>query len=418
MTFTLQGSSGVNLANFRDNCVITLTLNFSESPSTGWLSASSVATGSAITLTISASNGSYTHRVTWRRSAYEIYTETLSAGVTSSTFWIPYEWSAGSATASLETVSGGSVVGSAQSYSFSVTKSTTQPPSINAFTITRINAPSIPAGWNIYVRGHSFVQMTASATANNAAISTYRFIVGANSATLNTNAWTSNAIIDAGNVTCTVIVTDSNGNTATRSETIYVYDYAPPVFGSVRALRTTPDGVTSESGTYIKVSYSIEHSAVGDRNALSVVVQYRSVGSTYISSPVTVLPNTEVLIDAGLITDVRYEAIFSATDALITVTRSADITSGGYAIFFKRGGQNVGIGIVGMREMALEINEDWSIYHGNLDIGSKIRDALPATGGAMTGTLGSVTAAQVRNIMVASSVPSSLTAGTVCLVYE
>lgn len=408
ISFTLVGSGTANLANVRDGAVFTLTLNFSESPSTGTLSASSVQLGGTIALYINPSSASYSHRVRWRRSASEYEDYTLGVGETSSTFYVPTYWSTGSATAILTTLNGGTQVGDTRSYSFTVTQSTTaNPPTVSSFTVQEIKADTLPADWNVLVRGYSTVKLTATASATNATITSYRFVCGSQSATVSGNTWTSAPILDSGTVQCSVTVTDSNGNSTTKSQTISVFDYAPPIMSNMRALRCNADGTTSETGAYIKFSYALAYSDVGGRNSVLVTAQHRQIGAGVWSDAIQVAPNTETVIDAGLLPDARYEASFTAQDKVLVIVRTLDVTAGGYTMFFKRGGQNASIGIVGDREQALEINPDWGIFHGDVDLLQKILNALPATGGAMQGTIGSLTDGQVRNIMIASSVPTT-----------
>ena len=117
-------SSTSNVLNVRTGCTITITVNYSAaSKSTGYLSASSIAQGSAIGLTLNAYEDSYCHIVRWSRDSIHAQTQYLDAGISYTSMSIPTSWPTGTAYAQLETYtddSYSSCVGT-EVYSFTIT---------------------------------------------------------------------------------------------------------------------------------------------------------------------------------------------------------------------------------------------------------------------------------------------------------
>ena len=155
ITFTVWGgvSSTSNVLNVRTGCTITITVNYSAaSKSTGYLSASSIAQGSAIGLTLNAYEDSYCHIVRWSRDSIHAQTQYLDAGISYTSMSIPTSWPTGTAYAQLETYtddSYSSCVGT-EVYSFTITVDPASVvPTAGTLSVALVQPATIPASWRI-----------------------------------------------------------------------------------------------------------------------------------------------------------------------------------------------------------------------------------------------------------------------------
>lgn len=408
ITVYVSQSTTANQINYRDGCTLTLTVNYSEpsTASTGSLSASSVALGSSITLYISASSSSMKHTAVWSLGSYS-QSNSVAAGVTSSAMTIPTDWASAvtGSTATGKVIlytynSAGTLIGS-NTYSFTVTLPASMAPAIGSFTATHING-TVPAAWGVYVQGKSKVQLTigGAASSTGASISTFKITGGGYSFSSATEtSYTTGFLTSAETITFTGSVTDSRGLTASKTVTVTVQPYAAPSISQVSAFRCLSTGVASETGGYVNVTVNAEYATVGGKNTLALSVQHRQIGAGVWSSA-TAVTNGAAKIVSGLFPEPQYEMRVLATDAFSSVERIVDVASAQYTMHFARGGLNVSIGKAGTRQNALEIDPNWKIYHGDVDVMAKFNGVKPITEG---GTGATTAAAALTNLGAAAS---------------
>lgn len=83
-------------------------------------------------------------------------------------------------------------------------------------------------------------------------------------------------------LTLSVTVTDSRGNTASATKTIKCYKYYTPYFKNFKAYRTNKDGNIDANGTWIKCEYTTDIASVDGTNARTISIL--GVGSQSISA--------------------------------------------------------------------------------------------------------------------------------------
>ena len=408
------------------NALLTITAtcvqNYSKSSASV---TSSVEAGSASQVSFSNSNlANVYHKVTWTFGSNS-HTATTSAGASSTSYTIPVSWltnipnaTYGSASVSVTTyATDGTNLGS-DSYSFTITAPASIVPSLSV-SVSRIDN-GVPAAWGVYVQGKSGITLTATASgAQGSTISQYTISGGA-SYTQSSNVFVISNISSSGSITYTIKVTDSRGRTASVNTTISVEAYAPPSFASTQAFRCTSGGVASDTGTYASVKASRTFTSISGKNSCTLAVQFGlSTGSAY-SSATTLQNNTTAVIGGGTIDiNASYKIRFTLTDALSTIEKIVNLGTAAYTVFFRQGGNGVAFGKVSERENALEINSDWGLYHGDVNLAGTVPVSRGGTGatsaaaarnalglGNTTGALpianggtGATTAAAARNAL-------------------
>ncbi len=424
---TTQASSG-NQLNFRESCVLTLTVHYAETAtsSTGSLSKTTAAIGDSISLTINPSSGTVSHRVVWSLGSYST-PFTIPAGGSICSFIIPETWanaisgSTATAYATLHTLdSWGTQIGSTY-YTFTVTLAGAASPTIGSFTATRVDG-DVPAGWGVYVQGKSKVMLTITGAAGSlgSSISSYKFSGGGYSwSSSGENSYMTGFLSVAGDVTFTATVTDTRNNTATKTLTIHVMEYAPPALTSVNGFRCQENGTASETGGYLAVRVAATFTSLDGKNKQMMAVQYRQIGTDEWALAVSLVNGEQKIINAGFTGANRYEFYVIAIDEFASITRTADVAAAQYTMHMATGGLNVSFGKAGKRPNAVEISEDWKLYHGDTDVLA----AIGGTGGTVPitkGGTGATTAAgALTNLGAAPAVHNhsadSITAGVLAV---
>lgn len=344
--YSAQGGTG-NQINFRTGSYLTLTVTYNEpsSASTGSLSASSVAVGSSINLSISAASSSLRHTAVWSLGTYS-QTNDVSAGVASTSLTVPASWInaiSGTSAAAKVTLytynSSGSLLGS-HAYSFTVTLPAGTAPSLSSFTATHINE-TVPSAWGVYVQGKSKVQLAigGAVASTGASLSTYKITGGGYSFSSASEAsYTTGFLTSAETITFTGTVTDSRGLTASKTVAVTVLPYDTPSITQVTAYRCGSTGTASETGAYVAVTCTASYSTVSGKNTLALSVQYRQVGASSWSTASSLSSGVQKIISAGLSGTNLYEIRIAATDTFTTVERVTDISAAQYTMHFAKGG--------------------------------------------------------------------------------
>ena len=328
-------------------------------------------------------------------------TTTTGAGVTTATCAIPHSAlpnaTSGTATVTLETLSGGTSLGS-NTYSFEVSVPSSVVPSIGSFTATPVNsgASSTAAGWGLYIqnRTKASVAMGSVSAGSGATIKAYSITSSPNYGSGTASSLTSNLLTGSGTVTFTAKVTDSRGRTATKTASITVRAYAPPVFTATPTIwRCTSNGTRDDiEGTYARLTASFSFSSVNGQNSLTV----KRVALNGVNTNLT--SGTAVTIGAGaLAVDSSYSAVITLTDAVgSTTTYTLTVPSAAYVIHVRKGGKAIGFGMAASSSNN-RIDTAWPIYFS----------------GGVTGNTAKQTRANLQNIRTYRSVTElGLTAGS------
>lgn len=412
ITFTVWGGSSAtsNVLNVRESCTITITVNYSAaSKSTGYLSATSVAQGSAIGMTLNVFEDSYCHIVRWSRDSSHEQAQYLGEGISYTSMSIPTSWPTGTAYAQLETYtddSYSSCVGS-ELYSFTITVNPASiVPTAGALSVALVQPSTVPADWGVYVKGYSAAKLTLSGSSPGSGSSYKNILLSCGSqqkSTQSETTFTTEALTETGALTCKAKVTNAYGNAASATDvTITVYDYFSPIFASLAAYRCTSNGTPSDAGAYISVTASVTIASVNGKNSLiTLQAQYAPAGSDTWSTAQVITNGSATVIGGSISGTDSYQVRVTAIDGLqdqsgkYSQTTVTALTSD-HVIFCMDGGLNVSIGMQGTRQRAVQISGDWDIYHG----ATKLNGTVPISRG---GTNGTTAAAALYNLINALS---------------
>lgn len=412
ITFTVWGgvSSTSNVLNVRTGCTITITVNYSAaSNSTGYLSASSIAQGSAIGLTLNAYEDSYCHIVRWSRDSTHAQTQYLDAGISYTSMSIPTSWPTGTAYAQLETYtddSYSSCVGT-EVYSFTITVDPASiVPTAGTLSVALVQPATVPSNWDVYVKGYSTAKLTLSGSSPGSGSSYKNILLSCGSqqkSSQSETTFTTNALMETGMLTCKAKITNAYGNAASATDkTITVYDYFSPIFASLAAYRCTSNGTPSDTGAYISVTASVTIASVNGKNSLvTLQAQYAPAGSDTWSTAQAITNGSATIIGGSIGGTSGCQVRVTAIDGLQNQSGSYSQTTvtaltSDHVIFCMDGGLNVSVGMQGTRQRAVQINGDWDIYHG----ATKLNGTIPISRG---GTSGTTAAAALYNLINALS---------------
>lgn len=278
--------------------------------------------GTAITVTINKSLSSYTHTITYScgNASDTIVSKTASASVS----WTPPISLASQApnseyaniTLTLETYNGSILVGKeSQAASYYIPASII--PNISTLSATPVNAV-----WNKYIQGHSSVSINVTAASvYGASIRTYQ--ISASEGDQNyygsDKSWTSGVLNSTGQLTFTVIVTDTRQRTASKTVSITVEAYTKPVISITPPERTNSAGVKDINGTYTAIQASATYSSVGGSNSLTMTYAYRLQGAGAWSGAASLTPGRRTVIGGSFSVSNTYEIQIAAKDGISSV---------------------------------------------------------------------------------------------------
>ena len=180
-----------------------------------------------------------------------------------------------------------------------------------------------------------------------------------------------------GSMPWTVIVTDTNGQSGTYTDSVTVYPYSPPRLESVTAKRCDSSGDESDTGAYVSYVFGqTTYSSVNGENEIEEYwMSYKATGSTaYVDVQ---LQSYQGLIDLQLDPGTIYDLIFWCVDTAGEESNrvSNTIMAERYALHIKDGGKAMSIGNVAssLPDENLLVAWDTTIT-GDLIISSKPND--------------------------------------------
>lgn len=302
---------------------VTLEVNWSE-PATVPVVSSSVALGSATTITVNPSNSAYTHTLTYKMGSTSgtIATKTATRAVA----WTPPLTLAsaipsavsGSATITCETFNGSTSLGK-KTATMTLSVPSTVKPTAGTLAAIRVEDTSGMAG--MYIQGMCKTKLTLTGAAGvyGSTIKSYK-IWGTNFSDTQTPC-TTNVLNTAGTLTFYANVTDSRGRTSGNvSVQITVAAYSPPALTACPVFRCDASGVKKDAGTYFSITPGVTYSAVGI-NALTLSVQYKKTSDASYGASTALANNTKRVLGGGAIsTSFSYQVLVTFADKFNTRT--------------------------------------------------------------------------------------------------
>lgn len=379
-TFKLEGEiSGVYVSSIVTSGSIVLdTIPRATTPT---LSATSVAMGSGVTITLTPASSSFKHKLTYTFSTASGQTSGLSvganftaAGTTTVTFTPPtslanYIPTASSGTCTIYCYtynSSGTQIGSATSVNLTLSVPS-YTPTVDSITLTGNNLLS-----GAYVKGKSSVNIKAKvSTSYGAYIKNFTTTVEDIEYTAGTTAKASTlehtivteTLKTSGAKTFTIKVTDSRGKTATKvSSSITVYDYSVPYITSFTLERDAKDD------TKVIATLVGGFSAVNNKNSKNIKVTLNGVDNTVTSSVYTFNTTTTF---TGVPTDNTLTGTLSLSDAYYTgdksITKDAVLPTVAVTMDFYKDGKGIAMGKVAETSGLLDVAWNERV-RGNLSV--------------------------------------------------
>ena len=286
------------------------------------------------TVQINRPNSDFTHKVVVQLGSRS--QEITNVGL-SCTFTIPAAWidqipeaTSGTGKVLLYTYRGSSQIGSPDTKNFTVTVPDSVVPTVS-LAFENLSDNATVDGWDTLVQGFSKIKLTATAAAGSgSSISTVAFSGDGVSQVGSALTVTSDLLINAGDRTWTVIVTDKRGRTATTTITRTVYEYRTASIEQFAPFRSSVNGVEDPgTGTYITATPVYSIASCNGHNTVSVKkIEYKiNTGSTWTTGQASASSGTTYTF--GTISVLyAYDVRITVTDALgSTIVYSVQIPS-------------------------------------------------------------------------------------------
>ena len=390
VTHNADGTKTISLKGFFDSLGLTtkltdltvtgnVTLKTIPRASSFSLSASTVTAGStSMTVNIDRASSSFTHTVQWKLGSH---TKSTTGVGTSASYTIPESWldaipnsTSGTGTVTVTTYNGSTKIGSA-SKSFTVKAASDVVPSFTGITFTRIDG-DVPADWGIYVRTKSkvTVKITGAAGVYGSTIKSYSISGGGYSGTA--ASLTTGFLNTAGTVTFTAKITDSRGRTATKTASITVTDYAPPVLSSVAGFRCDAEGIEQDDGNFISLTANFSGSVLDGKNPVTGEYRYKAEGGDWSGFSPLVSGEAAVFAATG---DATFTVQVQVSDTFSSFTQDIVVNSIRFIMDFKAGGTGIAFGKAAEYDDTLDCNWEGH-FRKNVQVDGSLSVGIPAAG--------------------------------------
>ena len=390
VTHNADGNKTISLKGFFDSQGLTsklddltvsgnVTLKTIPRASSFSLSASTVTAGStSMTVNITRASGSFTHTVQWKLGSH---TKSTTGVGTSASYTIPESWldaipnsTSGTGTVTVTTYNGDTKIGST-SKSFTVKAASDVVPSFTGITFTRVDG-EVPTDWGIYVRTKSkvTVKITGAAGVYGSTIKSYSISGGGYSGTA--ASLTTGFLNTAGTVTFTTKITDSRGRTATKTASITVTDYAPPVLSSVAGFRCDSAGTEQDDGNYISLTANFSGSVLDRKNPVTGKYRYKAEGGDWSGFSPLVSGKPAVFAATG---DATFTVQVQVSDTFSNFTQDIVVNSIRFIMDFKAGGIGIAFGKAAEYDDTLDCNWEGH-FRKNVQVDGSLSVGIPAAG--------------------------------------
>lgn len=285
----------------------------------------------APTVTWTPMSSSFTYKINFSYNGWSYTTGLISPASTSAYSYSSYTITGANVAAYMPNASGSFVatlytyqsdgttqIGSATTKNFTVTLNGSYKPTASIGTFSDAGG-IVPSAWGVFVQGKSKLSFTVSGSASTGS-SVSSYTTTANGATYSTTSITTDFINSSGTVY--TYTRDSRGrqsDTASRAYT--VYPYSNPAIVTATAERCLQDGTLSNTGTYLKYSFSANYSTCNNKNSLTCKLRYKpKISSSYTDVTISNGASGVVLSGVTFPASTSYDIQFTATDAFASAT--------------------------------------------------------------------------------------------------
>lgn len=292
------------------------------------LSASNGTLGTAQTLTVSRSDSSFTHTITYKCGTATGTICTKSSD-TSLSFTPPVDLASQNKTGTsvsivftIETFTGNTSIGTNTKTISCAIPSSVKP----TVSLSVSDSLGYASTYGSYIQGMSKFKVAITASGSyGSTIKSYK--TTADGKTYTAASFTTGVISGKGTLTISVTVTDSRGRTATASTTATVLTYTVPKITALSVTRCNSNGSTNATGAYLKVTFSASVTALNNKNTAAYTLQYKKASATsYTSKTLTDYAGKYAVTSGTYIfaaDSSTYNIILTASDAFSSHTKTA-----------------------------------------------------------------------------------------------
>ena len=335
---------------------VVITITYEEAVSQPTVSSSSVNMGSAVTIFTNRQSSATTHTISYW---FGNTSGSIATNVGASVSWTPPislasqipNATSGICTITCNSYVNGSITGT-RTCTLTLNVPSTVVPTISSVTLedTQTTAKDKIGA---FVKGLSKLSVAITAAGvYSSTISSYRTSLDGVSYTA-ASFTASKALSTAGDMTMTVVVTDSRRRTATYTTTFNVLDYSPPSIKKFSAERCNSNSSAAQlDGTNVRYSFSGGVTALNNKNGLSCVVYYKlKTADAWTQAEKMTITSYNLSAENKLLSQ-TYDALYSydlkvrLTDYFYYVEQAVSIGTKGVILDFLADGTGVGIGKV------------------------------------------------------------------------
>ncbi len=329
------------------------------------LGATSVTPGGSFTFGISGVS-TFTHKIICQLGTKASQTTAFAANVLSGNITIPQAWANYVTSATKEAISvtlatykGSTLIGSKRySITLKIPNTEDYKPSFT-LTLGRVNN-GVPDDWGVYLKGVSQLKVTLSSAE-------YKFGAKVKSISIKYDGITktkNNSVFDllnAGERTVTVRLTDTRGYYTEKSESITVLNYSAPAISIKSVKRCDSQGVESINGTYLKVEFSSKFSSLGGLNSAAIQITYTENGATEGITEDVQTASPLIIGDGSILESKSYTVSMCIEDAFKMDEKEYPVSSAGIPFNIKRGGNGAAFGCYAEKNNELTVAWDLNI---------------------------------------------------------
>lgn len=357
---------------------ISIVVDYTNPLSTFTLNKTTLDAGTALGVTISRADSSYTHKVTY---AFGTRSYTQTGVGTSASYTIPLAWldqipnaTSGTGSVTVETLNGAGASMGSRSTNFTLTAGAGVTPSAGTLTAALVDGLG-----GAYIQGHSKCKATLSGYKAGTGATVAAVSITGNGDSANANTLTSSLLRTAGTVTFTATVRDSRGRTASTTASIKVTAFTDVAITGKTVLRCGSDGTEDRTGgKSAKLGCSYSYTAVTG-NSVTVRVFWRVAGAAAwneITGWDSTSGYTAVALVDSVPLDARYEIRFLVVDAVSRAEQTAVIDPGEVFMVWSKVRKCLGLGTYPTGKKRLALAEDWGLWLGEHRVGAAARNLL------------------------------------------
>lgn len=356
-SLTVNGIAHTNGANVTVAGNVTVAASATASAST--VSAPNGTFGTALTLTVTRYNNTYTHTIAYSCAGYTGLIVSNSSATSIS--WLPPLSlmngipSANSATCTLmiTTFSGATQIGArSTNITLSVPASVAPTPSIAI-----VDDTGYASTYGAYVQGKSKLRITVTNGTQYSALAVSRTTT-VNGESYTQQTFVTQEIVESGSQNVETTIKDTRGKTGTATATFLALAYAAPEFTAFEVQRCDSGGTPDDTGGYFRVVYRFVTSPLNQRNSRDLKLRYKlTSSSTWTVVTLTTSGYTESGITSPIAVslDSSYDVSLVMKDDFSEISVSTVLSTTPSTISFKPGGLGVAFGKAAETDNLLDV---------------------------------------------------------------